>query len=50
MSWSEYDESVLNQMKKDLEEHGDHQVQFNGTVGNLSLLIEATEFVKNMLK
>ena len=50
MWWSEYDESVLTEMKNDLEEKGDHKVNFNGTIGDLSLLVEATEFVKNMFK
>ena len=47
--WSEFDEATLNKMKEDLNNNGDHLVNFNGTVGPLSLLIEATEFVKSML-
>lgn len=48
--WSEYDEMQLQQMKKDLEEKGDHEVSFNGVVGPLSSLIESAEFVKNIFK
>ena len=47
--WSGFDEATLNKMKEDLNINGDHLVNFNGTVGPLSLLIEATEFVKSML-
>ena len=38
--WSEYDEMQYQEMKKDLE-NGDHNVNFNGLVGPLSLLIKA---------
>ena len=47
--WSEFDEVILNKMKEDLNNNGDHLVKFNGSVGPLSILIEATEFVKSML-
>lgn len=47
--WSEFDETTLNKMKEDLNNNGDHLVNFNGSVGPLSILIEATEFVKSML-
>ena len=47
--WSGFDEDTLNKMKEDLSNNGDHLVNFNGTVGPLSLLIEAIEFVKSML-
>ena len=47
--FSEFDEATLNKMKEDLNNYGDHLVNFNGTVGPLSILIEATEFVKSML-
>ena len=47
--WSGFDEATLNKMKEDLNNNGVHLVNFNGTIGPLSLLIEATEFVKSML-
>lgn len=47
--WSDFDEATLNKMKEDLNNNGDHLVNFNGTVGPLSLLIEATELVKSMI-
>lgn len=47
--WSGFDEATLNKMKEDLNNNGDYLVNFNGTVGPLSLLIESTEFVKSML-
>lgn len=47
--WSGFDEVTLNSMKEDLNINGGHLVKFNGTVGPLSILIEATEFVKSML-
>lgn len=47
--WSGFDEATLNKMKEDINNNGDHLVNFNGTVGPLSILIEATEFVKSML-
>ena len=47
--WSGFDEATLNEMKEDLRNNGDHLVNFNGTVGPLSLLIEATELVKSMV-
>ena len=46
--WSGFDEATLNKMKEDLRNNGDHLVNFNGVVGPLSLLIEATELVKLM--
>ena len=47
--WSGFDEATLTKMKEDLNNNGDHLVNFNGTVGPLSLLIEATELVKSMV-
>lgn len=47
--WSEFDEVTLNKMKEDINNNGDHLVNFNGLVGPLSLLIEATELVKSMV-
>lgn len=47
--WSGFDETILNMMKEDLIDNGDHLVNFNGTIGPLSLLIEAMEFVKSMI-
>ena len=47
--WSEFDEATLNKMKEDLIDNGDHLVNFNGTIGPLSILIEATELVKSMV-
>lgn len=47
--WSGFDEATLNKMKEDLNNNGDHLVNFNGTIGPLSLLIEATELVKTMV-
>ena len=47
--WSEFDDTALNKMKEDLNTNGDHLVNFNGTVGLLSTLIEATELVKSMV-
>ena len=47
--WSGFDEATLNKMKEDLRNNGDHLVSFNGIVGPLSLLIEATELVKTMV-
>ena len=47
--WSGFDEATLNKMKEDLNNNGDHLVNFNGAVGPLSLLIEATELVKSMV-
>ncbi len=47
--WSEFDDTALNKMKEDLNNNGDHLVNFNGTIGPLSILGEATEFVKSML-
>ena len=47
--WSEFDEATLNKMKEDLNNNGDHLVNFNGTIGPLSLLIKATEFVKSII-
>ena len=47
--WSEFDEVTLNKMKEDLNNNGDHLVNFNGTIGPLSTLIEATELVKSMV-
>lgn len=44
--WSEYDEMQYQEMKKDLEENGDHNVNFNGLVGPLSLLIKAVEIIR----
>lgn len=48
--WSEFDEVQYNQMKKDLEEKGDHIVVFNGVYGPLSLLIKSVELVRSMFK
>ena len=47
--WSEFDEATLNKMKEDLNNNVDHLVNFNGTIGPLSLLIKATEFVKSII-
>ena len=47
--WSGFDETILNMMKEDLIDNGDHLVNFNGTIGPLSLLIKATEFVKSII-
>ena len=47
--WSDFDETTLNKIKEDLNNNGDHLVNFNGLVGPLSLLIEATELVKSMV-
>lgn len=47
--WSGFDETTLNKMKEDLIDNGDHLVDFNGTIGPSSLLIEAMEFVKSMI-
>ena len=47
--WSGFDETTLNKMKEDLNNNGDHLVNFNGIVRPLSLLIEATELVKSMV-
>ena len=47
--WSGFDEATLNNMKEDLYTNGDHLVNFNGTIGPLSLLIDAVEFVKSMI-
>ena len=47
--WSGVDDTTLNKMKEDLNNTGDHLVNFNGTIGPLSLLIKATEFVKSMI-
>ena len=47
--WSGFDEAALNKMKEDLNNTGDHLVNFNGTIGPLSLLIDAVEFVKSMV-
>ena len=47
--WSGFDESMLDKMKEDLNTNGDHLVNFNGTIGPLSILIEATELVKSMV-
>ena len=47
--WSGFDEDTLNKMKEDLNNNGDHLVNFNGTIGPLSLLIKATEFVKSII-
>lgn len=47
--WSGFDEATLNKMIEDLINNGDHLVDFNGTMGPLSLLIKATEFVKSMI-
>ena len=47
--FSEFDEATLNKMKEDLNNNGDHLVNFNGTIGPLSLLIEAVDFVKSMI-
>ena len=47
--WSDFDETTLNKMKEDLNNTGDHLVKFNGTVGPLSILIEAIELVKSMV-
>ena len=44
--WSEYDEMQYQEMKKDLEENGDHNVNFNGLVGPLSLLVQSVEIVR----
>ena len=46
---SEFDEATLNKMKEDLNTNGDHLVNFNGIVGSVSILIEATELVKSMV-
>ena len=46
---SGFDEATLNKMKEDLIDNGDHLVNFNGTIGPLSLLIKVTEFVKSMI-
>ena len=46
--WSEFDELQYQQMKKDLEEQGDHLVKFNGVTGPLSLLIKSVEIVRSM--
>ena len=48
--WSGFDEATLNKMKEDLIDNGDHLMNFNGTIGPLSLLIEALEFVKSMIR
>ena len=47
--WSGVDEATLNKMIEDLINNGDHLVNFNGTMGPLSLLIKATEFVKSII-
>ena len=47
--WLGFDETILNMMKEDLIDNGDHLVNFNGTICPLSLLIEAAEFVKSMI-
>ena len=47
--WSGFDEATLNTMLEDLINNGDHLVNFNGTIGPLSLLIDAVEFVKSMV-
>lgn len=47
--WSGFDEATLNKMKEDLIDNGDHLVNFNDTIGPLSLLIEAMDFVKSMI-
>ena len=47
--WPEFDEVTLNKMKEDINNNGDHLVNFNGLVGPLSLLIEATELIKSMV-
>ena len=47
--WSWFDEATLNKMIEDLINNGDHLVNFNGTIGPLSLLIDAVEFVKSMV-
>ena len=47
--WSGFDEAILNKMKEDLNNNGDHLVKFNGIIGPLALLIEATELVKSMV-
>ena len=46
---SGFDEATLNKMKEDLIDNCDHLVNFNGTIGPLSLLIKATEFVKSII-
>lgn len=48
--WSEFDEIQYAQMKKDLEEKGDHIVVFNGMYGPLSLLIKSVELVRSIFK
>lgn len=48
--WSEFDEIQYAQMKKDLEEKGDHIVVFNGMYGPLSLLIKSVELVRGIFK
>ena len=47
--WSGFDEATLNKMIEDLINNGDHLVNFNGTIGPLSLLIKAPEFVKSII-
>ena len=47
--WSGFDEATLNKMIEDLINNGDHLVNFNDTIGPLSLLIDAVEFVKSMI-
>lgn len=47
--WSGFDETTLNKMKEDLNNNGDHLVNFNGTIGPLSILVEATELVKSII-
>ena len=47
--WSGFDEATLNKMKEDLIDNDDHLVNFNDTIGPLSLLIKATEFVKSII-
>ena len=43
--WSGFDEVTLNKMKEDLNINGDHLVKFIGTIGPLSILIEAIKLV-----
>ena len=47
--WSGFDEATLNKMIENLINNGDHFVNFNGTMGPLSLLIKATKFVKSII-
>lgn len=46
--WSKYDEEIYQKMLSDYEREGDKMVNFNGVIGSLSALIEATKMVRTM--